>query len=162
MSKFTLAVSYLTTSNLIWSMNLTVQVPMQYCSLQHWTLFSPPNISTTERCFRFGPATSFFPELLVIVLSSSPVAYWTPFNLGGSSSAIISFCLFILSMRFSRKEQCSGLLFSSPVDQILSELFTVTHPPWVALCSMAHSFIELCKPLWARWSMKVAKNIPRD
>ena len=82
MLKFTLAVSYLTVSSLIWFMNLTFQVPVQYCSLQHWTLLSPPNISTAERCFHFGPATSFFPELLVTVISSSPVAYWTPSNLG--------------------------------------------------------------------------------
>ena len=38
MSMFTLAVSCLTTSNLPWFMDLTFQVPMQYCSLQHQTL----------------------------------------------------------------------------------------------------------------------------
>ena len=37
---FTLAISCLTTSNLPWFMDLTSQVPMQYFSLQHWTLFS--------------------------------------------------------------------------------------------------------------------------
>ena len=35
---FTLAISCLTTSNLPWFMDLTFQVPMQYCSLQHLTL----------------------------------------------------------------------------------------------------------------------------
>ena len=35
---FTLAISCLTTSNLPWFMDLTFQVPMQYCSLHHWTL----------------------------------------------------------------------------------------------------------------------------
>ena len=44
---FTLAISCLTTSNLPWFMDLTFQVLMQYCSLQHWTLFPPPDISTT-------------------------------------------------------------------------------------------------------------------
>ena len=38
MSMFTLAISCLTTSNLLWFMDLTFQIPMQYCSLQHWTL----------------------------------------------------------------------------------------------------------------------------
>ena len=38
MSMFTLAISCLTTSNLPWFMDLTFQVPMQYCSLQHQTL----------------------------------------------------------------------------------------------------------------------------
>ena len=33
------------------------------------------------------------------------------------------------------------------MDHILPELFTITHPIWVALHNMAHSFIELCKPL---------------
>ena len=34
---FTLAIPCLTTSNLPWFMDLTIQVPMQYCSLQHRT-----------------------------------------------------------------------------------------------------------------------------
>ena len=37
-----LTTSCLTTSSLPWFMDLTFQVPMQYCSLQHWTLLSPP------------------------------------------------------------------------------------------------------------------------
>ena len=32
-----------------------------------------------------------------------------------------------------------------PLDHILLELSTMTHPSWVALHSMAHSFIELDK-----------------
>ena len=46
-------------------------------------------------------------------------------------------------MGFSRQEYWSGLPFSPPVDQILSEVFTVTRLSWVALHSMAHSFTEL-------------------
>ena len=34
----------------------------------------------------------------------------------------------------------------SPVDHILSELFTVTHLPWVALHGIAHNFAESHKP----------------
>ena len=48
---------------------------------------------------------------------------------------------------FSRQEYWSGLPCPSVVDHILSELFTATHPSWVALQGMAHSFTELCKPL---------------
>ena len=55
-----LSISCLTTSNLPWFMGLTFQVPVQYCSLQHQTLFSPPDTSTDERCFHLGPAVSFF------------------------------------------------------------------------------------------------------
>ena len=47
MSVFTLAISCLTTSNLPWFMDLTFQVPMQYCSLQHRTLLPSPVTSTT-------------------------------------------------------------------------------------------------------------------
>ena len=49
-------------------------------------------------------------------------------------------------MEFSRQEYWSGLPFPPPVDHTL-ELSTMTHPSWVALYGMAHSFIELCKPL---------------
>ena len=86
-----------------------------------------------------------------------------PFILSGVSSPLISssilgtnrpgafffqcpiFCLFILFMGFSRQEYWSGLPFPSPVDHVLSELFTMTCPSWVALHGMAHSFIELDK-----------------
>ena len=77
---FTLTISCLTTSNLPWFMNLIFEVPMQYCSLQHQIILSPPD-TFTEHLFCFCPATSFFLEILVIALNSSPVAYWTPYDL---------------------------------------------------------------------------------
>ena len=58
---------------------------------------------------------------------------------------IVSFCLFILFMVFSRQEYWSGFPFPSPVDHVLSELFTMTCPCWVALHGMAYRFIELDK-----------------
>ena len=70
---FTLAISCLTTSNLPWFMDLIIQFPMQYCSLQHQTLLSPWDSSTTGHCFHFGSTSSF---LLELFLCSSPVAYW--------------------------------------------------------------------------------------
>ena len=62
-------------------MDLTFQVPRQYCSLQHQTLLSPPDTSTAEHHSCFGPLASFFLELLVIALHSFPVAYWTTSDL---------------------------------------------------------------------------------
>ena len=59
-------------------MDLTFQVPMQYCSLQHWTLLLSPHTSTTGCCFCSGSITSFFLELF---LHWSPVSYWAPTNL---------------------------------------------------------------------------------
>ena len=140
MSMFTLAVSCLTT--LPWFMDLTFQVPMQYCSLQHRTLLLSPVTSTTGCCFRFGSISSLCLELF---LHWSPVAYWAPTDLGSASFSVLSFCLFILFMGLSRQEYWSGLPFSSPMDHILSELPTMTHLSWLALHSMAHSFIELDK-----------------
>ena len=95
MLTFTLAISCLTTSNLPWFMDLTFQVPMQYCSLQHQTLLLSPVTSTTGYCFCFGSIPSFFLELF---LHWSPVAYWAPTDLGSSSFSILSLCLFILFM----------------------------------------------------------------
>ena len=122
-------------------MDLTFQVPMQYCSLQHRTLLLSPVTSTAGYCFCFGSIASFFLELL----HRSPVAYWAPTDLGSSSFSILSFYLFILFMGFSRQEHLSGLPFPSPVDHILSELSTMTHLSWMALRGMAHNFIELDK-----------------
>ena len=123
-------------------MDLTFQVPMQYCSLQHRTLLPSPVTSTAGGCFCFGSVSSFFLELF---LHWCPVAYWAPTDLGSSSFSVLSFSLFILFMGLSRQEYWSDLPFPSPVDHILSELPTMTHPSWVALHSIAHSFIELDK-----------------
>ena len=90
MSTFTLAISCLTTSNLPWFMDLTFQVPMQYCSLQHRTLLLSPVTSTTGWYFCFGFVSSLFLELF---LHWSLVAYRAPADLGSSSFGVLSFCL---------------------------------------------------------------------
>ena len=134
MSTFNLAISCLTTSNLPSFMDLTFQVPMQYFSLQHQTLLLSPVTSTAGYCFCFGSLSSFFLELF---LYCSPVAYWAPTYLGSSSFSILSFCLLILFMGFSRQEYWSCLPVPSPVDHILSYPSTMTHPSCVAPHGMA-------------------------
>ena len=107
MSMFTLAISCLTTSNVPWFRDLTLQVPRQYRSLQHPTLLSPRDTSTTGRRFHFGSASSFFLELF---LHSSPVAHWTPTYLRGFSVSYrfaFSYCSWMLS---HGKSQCSAYL----------------------------------------------------
>ena len=92
----------------------------------------------------------FFLELF---LHWSPVAYWAPIDLGSFSFSILSFCLFILFMGFSRHEYWIGLPFPSPVDHILSDLYTMTYPSWVAPQAWL-SFIELDKAVvlvWLDW-----------
>ena len=122
-------------------MDLTFQVPMQYCSLQHWTLLLSPVTSTAGYCFCFGPILSFFLELF---LHWSPVAYWALTNLGSSSFSILSFCLFILFMGSQGKNTevvCHSLLQWTTLCQ--------TSPPWPAHPGWPHtawlSFLELDK-----------------
>ena len=154
---FTLALSCLTTSYLPWFLDVTLQVPTQYCSLQHWTLLPSPVTSTTGRCFHFGSVSSFFLELF---LHSSPVVYWASTSRWSSSFSALSFCLFILFMGFSRQEYWTGLPFPSPVDHVLSELSTMICPSWVVLYSLAPCFIEFhyavqittyCGKFFKRW-----------
>ena len=124
-------------------MDLTFQVPMQYCSLQHWTLLPSPVMSTTVCCFCFDSISSFFLELF---LHRSPVAYWAPTDLGSSSFSVLSFCLFILFIGFSRQEHWSGLPFPSPMDHVLSELSTMTLGGPTSHGSWFHWIRQGCSP----------------
>ena len=136
--------SCLTSSNLSWFMAVTFHGPMQYFSWQHQILLPSPVTSTTGCCFHFGSVSSFF---LGLFLHWSPVVYWASTDLGSSSFSVLSFCLFILFMQFSRQEYWSSLSFSSPTDHVLLEPSTMTRPSWVALEGMVHSFIELDKAM---------------
>ena len=122
---------------------------MQYCSLQHQTLLLSPVTSTTWCCFCFGSLPSVFLELF---FHWSPVAYWAPTYLGSSSFSVLSFCLFILFMGFSRQEYWSGLPFPSPVDHILSDFPTMT--TWGHFgCPTWHGLVSLSSTrLWSMWS----------
>ena len=147
---FTLAISCLATFNLPWFMDLTVQVPMQYCSLQLWTVPPSPVTSTTGYCFCFGSILFFFLELF---LHWSPVAYWAPTDLGSSSFSILSFCLLYCSWGSQGKNTeavCHSLLQWTT--------FCQTSPPWPAYLGWPHmtwlSFIELHKSVvlvWLYW-----------
>ena len=59
-------------------MDLTFQIPMQYCSLQHQTLLPSPLTSTAEHCFHFGSASSFSLELFLLFFSSSILGIYQP------------------------------------------------------------------------------------
>ena len=117
-------------------MDLTFQVPMQYCSLQRRILISSPDTSTAGRHFCSGPVASSLLELLVVVLCFSP----------GRAHRLLSYLFASLYVEFSWLVYWSGLPFPPPKDHILSELTTMACPSWVALHSMPHSFTELRKP----------------
>ena len=53
----------------------------------------------------------------------------------------------LLSVHGILQARILELPFPSPADHVLSELFLMAHPSWVALPGMVHSFTELCKPL---------------
>ena len=122
-------------------MDLTFQVPMQYWCLEHRALHLSPVTSTTGYCFCFGSIPSFFLELFV---HWSPVAYWTSTDLKSFSFSILSFCLFILFMGFSRQEYWS--VFHSLLQWTT---FCQTSPPWPGHLGWPHmawlSFFELEK-----------------
>ena len=91
-------------------------------------------------CFFLSGATSNCPLLCP---SSTLDTFW----LRGLSSIFISFSFFILFRGLSQQEYWRGLSFPPPVDHILSELFAMTHPSWMALQNMTNRLIELHKPL---------------
>ena len=128
-------------------MDLTFQVPMQYCSLQHRTLLLSPDTSTIGYCFCFGSIPSFFLELF---LHWSPVAYRAPTDLGSSSFSILSFCLFILFVGFSRQEYWSGLPFPFPVDHIC---------PHSGTLSTSWTWVNASFPMWGKFSTILSSNI---
>ena len=133
-----LVISCLTTYNLPQFRDLTFQVPMQYCSLQHQNLLLSPVPSTTGCCFCFGFIPSFF---LKLFLHWSPVAYWAPTELGSSSFSVLYFCLFILFMGSQGKNTevvCHSLL--QWTDNIPTDLSTMIHPSWVVPHGMANPY----------------------
>ena len=140
MSMFTLTISCLTTSNLPWFMDLTFQVPMQYCSLQHQTLLLLPVTSTTGCCFTLAPSLHSIWSYFSTV-SSSILGTYPP---GEFIFQCPVFLLFHIVHGISRQEYWSGLPFPSPADHILSDLSTMTCLSWVAPHGMV-SFIELDK-----------------
>ena len=86
---------------------------MQYCFSHHQILLSSPDTSTTEHHFGFGPAASFFLELLVL-LHSSLVAYQTPSDLG---EEMLTINLLIVErptklIKYVLKRQLKSVMFS--------------------------------------------------
>ena len=137
---FTLAFSCLTTSSLPWFMDLTFQVPIQYCSLQHQTLIS--HIHNWVLFFHWL-------SLFVFSWAISPFFSSSIFSTYQVGEFIFQ-CHNILPFHtvhgvLKARILTCGLPFPSSVDHVLSELSTMTRPSWVAPHSMAHSFILLDK-----------------
>ena len=119
--------------------------PMLYCSLQHQT-FTTRHIHNWVSFLRWpshfilSGAISNCPPLF----SSSILNTFQP----GGANLLMSY-VFVLSycLQGSRHKRVVCHSLPTPVDHVLSELFTMLRSFSGALHSMAHSFIELCKPL---------------
>ena len=71
---FTVAIC---SSNLPWFMDLTFQVSMQYCSLQHRILLLSPVTSTAGYCFCFGSNLHSFWVISPLISSSISGTNWS-------------------------------------------------------------------------------------
>ena len=146
---FTLAISCLTTFNLPWFMDLTFQVPMKYCSLQH------QDFTFTTRHIHNWASFLLWPNHFILtgVVSKCPLLFpgsiLHTFQPGGLILCYHIFLLFHTVHGVLRQEYWSGLPFPSPVDHILSTDWTLYYDQYVLTgpACMAHSFMELHKPL---------------
>ena len=148
MSLCTLVISCLTTSNLPWFMDLTFQVPMQYCSLHYQTLLPSPVTSTTGCCFCFGSVPSLFSGVISPLISSSILEIY---RLG----EFIFQCPIFLPFHTVHGVLKTRILkwFVIPFPSGPRFIRTLHHDwsIWVVLHSI-HSFIELNR-LWSMWSV---------
>ena len=133
-------------------MDLTFQIPMQYCSLQHQTLLLSPVPSTTGCYFFFGSVSSFFLELF---LPWSPIAYWAPTDLGNSLSVsylfAFSYCLWG-SQGKNTEVVCHSLLQWTT--------FCQTSPSWPARLGWLRSSSSsaFTHTAWLRSSSRILSN----
>ena len=149
MSMFTLAIYYLTTSNLPWFMDLTFQVPMQCCSLQQRTLLPSPVTSTTGCCFA-----------LVLSLYS----FWSYFStdLQKHTGHLLTWGIH-LSVSYHFAFSCCSWGSQGKNTEVLCHsllqwtTFCQTSPPWPVHLGWPHtawlSFTDLDKAvvLWSDW-----------
>ena len=154
MSMFTLAISCLITSNFPWFMDLTFQVPMQYCSLQHQILLLSPVPSTTGCCFCFGFKPSFFLELF---LQWSPVAYWASTDLVVHLS--MSYLLPFHTVHGFLEARIL-LWFAIPFSKLPTSAGSLKKQE----SSRKHLFLLywLCQSLWQCGSQQTLENSERD
>ena len=162
---FTLAIPYLTTSTLPWFLNLTFQVPVQYCFLQHRTLLVSPVTSTTGYCVCFGFIPSVFLELF---LHWSPVSYWALTDLGVPLSVSSHFAFSYCSWGSQGKNTevvCHSILqwttFRQPFPTCPVHLGwpLMTCPSFIELDKVVVHVIRLASCLWL-WSQCICLLMP--
>ena len=122
-------------------MDLAFQVPMQYCSLHHWTQLPSPVISTIGCCFALALSLHSSWSISPLI-SSSILGTYQP-------REFIFWCPIFLPFHTVHGVLKAGILkcFAIPFSSgpLFSGLSTLTHLSWVALRGLVHSFIELDK-----------------
>ena len=118
-------------------MDLTFQVPMQYYSLQHWTLLLSPITSTTGYCFCFGFILS---GVISPLISSSILGTYRLGEFLFQYPIILPFHTVhgVLKARILK-----WFAIPSPVDHILSDLSTMTRPSWETYMQVRKQQLEL-------------------
>ena len=146
---FTLDISYLTTSNLPWFLDLTFQAPMQYCSLPCQTLLLSPVPSTSEYCFALVPSLHSFWSYFSTDLSNILGTYWP--------GEFIFQGLFFFPFYTVRGVLDARILkwFAIPFSSGPHSVRPLHHDPLVLGCPAGMAFfIELEKPVvlvWLHW-----------
>ena len=133
MLTFTLAISCLTTSDLPWFMDLTFQVPMQYCSLQHGTLLYHQSHPQLGVVFTLALSLHSFLSYFSTDLQKHKGIYWP--------GEFIFQCHIFLPFHTVHGALKARILkwFAIPFSSgpHFSELSTMTRLSWVALHGMA-------------------------
>ena len=143
----TVVISWLTTSNLPWFMGLTFQVHaiLLYTALNPASIISPIHNWVS---FLLWLHPFIHSGVISQLISSSILGSYQP---GNSSFSVLSFCLFILFMGFSRQEYWGGLPSHSPVDHILVR--PLHHNSTVQGGPTGHGLVSLSyRKLWPMWS----------
>ena len=137
MSTLTLAISCLITSNLPWFVDLTFQVPMQYCSLQQQTLLLSPVTSTTGCCFCFGSIPSFF-GVTSLLISSSVLGTYQP-------GEFVFQCPIFWSFHTVHGVLKARILnwFAIPFSSSPHFVRTLQHDPSILGCPTCHGLVSL-------------------
>ena len=122
-------------------MDLTFQVPMQYCSLKHRSLLLSPVTSTAGYCFCFGSIHSFFSGVISPVISSSILGTNRPGEFIFQCPIFLPFHAEWVSQGKNTKVICHSFLQWTT--------FCQTSPPWSVHLGWPHvvwlSFTELDK-----------------
>ena len=130
-------------------MDLTFQVPTQYCSWQNRTLLPSPVTSTGEGCFCFGSGSSLFLEYFFTVLQQHIghlLTWGVHFSVSGLFAS--SYCSWG-SQGKNTEAVCHSLLQSTT--------FCQNSPPWPISLRWPYTswlIVSLSQTrLWSKWSV---------